>query len=105
MLNSPALTQAEAQIIALGNATRARTERINTDPRIIGLRKAIHGNTIITEDGERGGAQLFTALANGRLAAKARATRLLRARIAQLDHNPAGVRYWLRDAVACRGQA
>lgn len=98
-----ALDTALTQIAALGEASKARRIRIDTDRRVIWLRSQAAALNADYADGMAGAAQLFARMAEGTVARRQRIFWLVRSRCNQLDNYGAGVRQCLREAAACRG--
>lgn len=100
----PAMARALEQIAAIGPDFRARKDRINTDPRIIRLRRMSSELWEEPPHGMDGAEHIFRRMAEGRIARQRRMGSLLRARVAQLDDYQSMVRHWLRDAAAAHRQ-
>ena len=97
-----ALDEALAAMDSAGRAYAARHARIDADPRVVWLRSARpmtnYGYGFV------GAAQVFSDMADGTSARRARIASLVRARIGQIDGNRAAVRKSLADAAATRRQ-
>jgi hypothetical protein len=96
---SLALARAEQQIADMFAESRARKAMIDADPRIVCLR-AMRSALGVSDSSDA----LFRRLADGTVARSARITRLIFARMAQLDHFPHVARQHLRDAAITRRQ-
>jgi hypothetical protein len=101
-----AMDRALAQINDMFAERDARKAMIDADPRIIFLRKL---RTSLSPDYEAGGvagfAELTRRIEDGTVARSRRATELIRARTAMLDHFPHVARQHLREAAIIRRQA
>jgi hypothetical protein len=102
---SPAMAAALAAIYASGASAMSREARINTDPRIIALRAHKAALTTDLADGVAGAMQLFSDIANGTEARRARVSALIHARIQMLDGFPHVARKHLRAAAGLRATA
>lgn len=92
------------RINAMFDERDARRDRINTDPRIIRLRRMSAALWEEPPHGMDGAEHMFRRMAEGRIARQHRVGSLLRARVAQLDDYQSMVRLWLRDAAAAHRQ-
>jgi hypothetical protein len=96
---SLAIARAEQKIMDMFAASDARKAMIDADPRIIRLR--VMRSALGVSDSSDA---LFRRLEDGTVARSARITRLIRARMAQLEHFPHVARKHLRDAAITRRQ-